>query len=245
MRIGRPPRATRCLAAAVGIGVAVAVVIIARPAGASTTVNAQLAFSGVVTQTSPTGGSVVGVHPGDAVDFKSATVPTEGLDALGVSIGDLIGGLLNDVIGYQVVMHLPATFPGGKRDVKLGACGGKSDLKVSFPTAGAYSFSWSAYSVTAVPLLGGCTLTQIKLDGNQLKDAGIALNSSNQWVGKVVAATCAEPAERGVRHRTGLPPARSVRPGPRGAAWVRWRRARRGSEPGVDRRPRERRRAQR
>ncbi len=189
MRIGRPPRATRWLAAAVGIGVAVAVVIIARPAGASTTVNAQLAFSGVVTQTSPTGGSVVGIHPGDAVDFKSATVPTEGLDALGVSIGDLIGGLLNDVIGYQVVMHLPATFPGGKRDVKLGACGGKSDLKVSFPTAGTYSFSWSAYSVTAVPLLGGCTLTQIKLDGNQLKDAGIALNSSNQWVGKVVAAT--------------------------------------------------------
>lgn len=191
MRIGRPPRATRWLAAAVGLGVTVAVVIIARPAGASTTVNADLALSGVVTKSSPTGGSVVGIHPGDAVDFKaaSAAVSTQGLDALGIPLGDLLGGLLGQVVGYQVVMHLPSTFPGGARDVKLGACGGKSDLKVSFPTAGTYNFSWSAYSVTLLPLLGTCTLNSIKLDGNELKSAGIALNSSNQWVGKVVAAT--------------------------------------------------------
>ncbi|HEX9230610.1 MAG TPA: hypothetical protein VF869_01780 [Jatrophihabitantaceae bacterium] len=184
MRIGRPPRATRWLTAAVGLGVAVAVVIIARPAGASTTVNAQLAFSGVVTQTSPTGGSVVGIHPGDSVDFKPATVPTEGLDALGFSLGDIAGNVLNLATGYQVVMHLPSTFPGGKRDVKLGACGGKSDLKVAFPTAGTYNFTWSAYSVNLL-----CLTSPITLDGNAAKDAGIALNSSNQWVGKVVAAT--------------------------------------------------------
>jgi hypothetical protein len=184
MRIARPPRATRWLAAAVGLGVAVAVVIIARPAGASTTVNAQLAFSGVVTQTSPTGGSVVGIHPGDSVDFKPATVPTEGLDALGFSLGDILGNVLNLATGYQVVMHLPSTFPGGKRDVKLGACGGKSDLKVAFPTAGTYNFTWSAYSVNLL-----CLTSPITLDGNAAKDAGIALNSSNQWVGKVVAAT--------------------------------------------------------
>ena len=188
MRIGRPPRATRWLAAAIGLGVAVTVVIIARPAGASTTVKAQLAFSGVVTQTSPTGGSVVGIHPGDSVDFKPATVPTGGLDALGFSLGDILGNVLNLATGYQVVMHLPSTFPGGKRDVKLGACGGKSDLKVAFPTAGTYNFTWSAYSVTVLPLLG-CQLNSIKLDGNAAKDAGIALNASNQWVGKVVAAT--------------------------------------------------------
>jgi hypothetical protein len=184
MRIARPPRATRWLAAAVGLGVAVAVVIVARPAGASTTVNAQLAFSGVVTQTSPTGGSVVGIHPGDSVDFKPATVPTEGLDALGFSLGDILGNVLNLATGYQVVMHLPSTFPGGKRDVKLGACGGKSDLKVAFPTAGTYNFTWSAYSVNLL-----CLTSPITLDGNAAKDAGIALNSSNQWVGKVVAAT--------------------------------------------------------
>jgi len=186
MRIARPPRATRWLAAAVGLGVAVAVVIIARPAGASTTVNAQLAFSGIVTQTSPAGGSVVGIHPGDSVDFKPATVPTEGLDALGFSLGDILGGVLNSLTGYQVVMHLPSTFPGGARDVKLGACAGKSDLKVAFPTAGTYNFTWSAYSVNLLCLSSG---TEIKLDGNAAKDAGIALNASNQWVGKVVAAT--------------------------------------------------------
>src|SRR6266516_2252589 len=167
MRIGRPPRATRWLATAVGIGVAVAVVIIARPAGASTTVNAQLAFSGVVTQTSPTGGSVVGIHPGDSVDFKPATVPTEGLDALGFSLGDILGNVLNLATGYQVVMHLPSTFPGGKSDVKL-----------AFPTAGTYNFTWSAYSVNLL-----CLTSPITLDGNAAKDAGIALNASNQWVG--------------------------------------------------------------
>ena len=185
MRIGRPPRATRWLAAAIGLGVAVTVVLIARPAGASTTVNAQLAFSGVVTQASPTGGSVVGIHPGDAVDFKPATVPTQGLDALGFSLGDILGGVLNSLTGYQVVLHLPSTFPGGQRDVKLGACGGKSDLKVSFPTAGTYNFTWSAYSVNALCLLP----SPITLDGNAAKDAGIALNASNQWMGEVVAAT--------------------------------------------------------
>ena len=186
MRIGRPPRATRWLAAAIGLGVAVTVVLIARPAGASTTVNAQLAFSGVVTQASPTGGSVVGIHPGDAVDFKPATVPTQGLDALGFSLGDILGGVLNSLTGYQVVLHLPSTFPGGQRDVKLGACGGKSDLKVTFPTAGTYNFTWSAYSVNLLCLLPGNPIT---LDGNAAKDAGIALNASNQWMGQVVAAT--------------------------------------------------------
>jgi hypothetical protein len=188
MRIGRLPRSTRWLAAAIGLGVAVTVVIIAAPAGASTTVNAQLAFSGIVTQASPIGGSVVGIHPGDAVDFKPATVPTQGLDALGFPLGDILGGVLNSVTGYQVVLHLPTTFPGGKRDVKLGACSGKSDLKVSFPTAGTYNFTWSAYSVTVLPLLG-CQFNSITLDGNAAKDAGIALNASSQWVGKVVAAT--------------------------------------------------------
>jgi hypothetical protein len=190
MRIGRPPRATRWLAAAVGLGAAVTAVIIAVPAGASTTVNADLALTGVVTQTSPTGGTTVGIHPGDAVDFKaaSAAISTQGLNALGIPLGDLLGGLLGQVVGYQVVMHLPAGFPGGARDVTLGPCGGKSDLKVSFPTAGTYNFSWSAKSVT-LGLLGGCTLNTINLDGTELRNAGITLNASNQWVGKVVAAT--------------------------------------------------------
>ncbi len=191
MRIGRPPRGTRWLAAAVGLGVAVTAVIVAGPAGAATTVPAQLALTGVVTSKSPTGGSVVGIHPGDSVDFKAAPagVSTQGLDALGIPLGDLLGGLLGQVVGYQVVVHLPASFPGGKRDVKLGPCGGASDLKVTFPSSGTYTMTWSAYSVTVVPLLGTCSLNTLNLDGNQLKQAGIALNASNQWVGQVVVAS--------------------------------------------------------
>ncbi len=191
MRIGRPPRGTRWLAGALGLGVAVTAVIVAGPAGAATTVPAQLALSGVVTSKSPTGGSVVGIHPGDAVDFKAAPagVSTQGLNNLGIPLGDLLGGLLGQVVGYQVVMHLPAGFPGGARDVKLGPCGGASDLKVTFPAKGTYNLTWSAYSVTVAPLLGTCSLNTLKLDGNQLKQAGIALNASNQWIGKVVVAT--------------------------------------------------------
>lgn len=190
MRIGRSRHTTRLLAGVAGLGVAVGAVIIAHPAGASTTVPAQLALSGIVTGKSPVGGSVVGIHPGDAVDFKAAPagLSTEGLNNLGIPLGDLLGSIVGTLAGYQVVMHLPATFPGGKRDVKLGPCGGKSDLKVSFPTKGTYSFTWSAYSVTVLPLLG-CQLNQLHLDGNQLKQAGIALTASNQWVGKIVVAT--------------------------------------------------------
>jgi hypothetical protein len=190
MRIGRSRHTTRLLAGVAGLGVAVGAVIIAHPVGASTTVPTQLALSGVVTGKSPIGGSVVGIHPGDSVDLKAAPagLSTEGLNNLGIPLGDLLGSIVGTLAGYQVVLHLPATFPGGKRDVKLGPCGGKSDLKVNFPKKGTYSFTWSAYSVTVLPLLG-CSVNQLTLDGNQLRKAGIALNASNQWVGKIVVAT--------------------------------------------------------
>src|SRR5882757_3815259 len=190
MRIGRSGRTARWLAGAVGLGIAVGTVVIAHPAGASTTVPTQLALSGIVTGKSPIGGSVVGIHPGDAIDLKAAPagLSTEGLNNIGIPLGDLLGSLIGTLVGYQVVLHLPATFPGGKREVKLGPCGGKTDLKVAFPNKGTYNFTWSAYSVTVLPLLG-CTLNQLKLDGNQLKQAGVELNATNQWVGKIVVAT--------------------------------------------------------
>jgi len=49
MRIGRSRHTTRILAGVAGLGVAAGAVIIAHPAGATTTVPAQLALSGVVT----------------------------------------------------------------------------------------------------------------------------------------------------------------------------------------------------
>jgi hypothetical protein len=186
MRIGRSRHTTRLLAGVAGLGVAAGAVIIAHPVGASTTVPTQLALSGIVTGKSPIGGSVVGIHPGDSVDLKAASVPTQGLNSLGVPLGDVLGGVLDALTGYQVVVHLPSTFPGGKRDVKLGACGGKPDFRVSFPKKGTYSFTWSAYAVNLLCLFPGDGIT---LDGNAAKKAGIALNASNQWVGKIVVAT--------------------------------------------------------
>src|SRR6266536_1666580 len=185
MRIGRSRHTTRLLATIAGLGVAVGAVLMAHPAGASTTVTAQLSFSGLATASSPTGGSVVGIHPGDSVDLKPATVPTQGLDALGFPLGDVLGGVLGSTTGYQVVLHLPSTFPGGKRDVKLGACSCQQDLKVNFPTTGTYSFTWSAYAMDVLCLSG----TAITLDGNAAKQYGIALNASSQWIGSIVVAT--------------------------------------------------------
>ncbi len=178
------------LAGAVGLGVAVGTVLSAGPADASTTVTAQLALSGVVTASSPAGGSSVGIHPGDSVDFKPASVPTQGLNSHGLSPGDVLGGVLSSVTGYQVVLHLPSTFPGGRRDVKLGACSSQRDLKVSFPKTGTYGFTWSAYAVNLLCLAPGEGMT---LDGNAAKQHGIALNAQSQWIGKVVAAAAPPP----------------------------------------------------
>jgi hypothetical protein len=178
------------LAGAVGLGVVVGTVLIAGPADASTTVTAQLDLSGVVTTSSPAGGSTVGIHPGDSVDFKPATVPTQGLNSHGLPLGDVLGGVLSSVTGYQVVLHLPSTFPGGERDVKLGACSSQKDLRVSFPKTGTYGFTWSAYAVNLLCLTPGEGIT---LDGNAAKQHGIALNAQSQWIGKVVAAATPPP----------------------------------------------------
>jgi hypothetical protein len=185
MQTGRS-RAARRLAGAAGLGVAVGAVLIASPAGASTTVTAQLALSGVVTTSSPAGGSTVGIHPGDSVDLKPASVPTQGLNAHGFPLGDVLGGVLGGATGYQIVLHLPSTFPGGGRDVKLGACSSAKDLRAAFPTAGTYPFTWTAYAVNLLCLVPGEGIT---LDGNAAEQSGIALNAQGQWIGKIVVAT--------------------------------------------------------
>lgn len=190
MRIGRSRRTARWLAGFAGLAVAAGgVLLIARPAGASTTVTAELSLSGVVTGSSPVGGSVVGIHPGDSVDFKAAPagISAQGLDKLGINVSGLLGSLTGSLVGYQVTLY-PGSLPGVTSPVRLGPCGGQSDLKVNFPSAGTYNFSWSAASVTVVPVFG-CSVNKLDLNGNQLRSAGIALNGSNQWVGKVVAAT--------------------------------------------------------
>ncbi|UQX88524.1 hypothetical protein M6D93_00625 [Jatrophihabitans telluris] len=157
----------------------------AQSAGASSTVDAQLSLSGVVTADSPTGGSVIGIHPGDAVNFTASTAPTAGLKKLGLD--GLLGGLVNGVAGYQVKVHFGGGFgASSNKDVVLKSGSGANAARFAFPSKGTFSFSWTAQSVT-VGLLG-TTVTNINLDGNALKQAGVALNASNQYVGKVVVA---------------------------------------------------------
>lgn len=151
---------------------------VSSPASATaTTVKTQLSLSGLASADNPLGGSVIGIHPGDSVSFTTASVPTAGLNKLG--LGDLVNGLLNSLVGFQSSANFSA-FPGGNKATTV-----KTSKAVSFtfPNAGTYNFSWS---VQKLVLLG--SPTTLTLDGNQLKGAGIKLNASNQYVGKVVVA---------------------------------------------------------
>ena len=176
---GAPRSGLRWLAGAVGLAVAAGATVIAMaPAQASgATVDAQLSLSGVVTASSPIGGSIVGVHPGDTVKFSASTAPTAGLNALG--LGNLVSGLLNALAKFQVTVDFSG-LPGGAAATTLSGAQTKS---FTFPTAGTYNFTWSAQQIS---LLG---VVPINLNGNELAAAGIKLNAANQYVGSVVVAT--------------------------------------------------------
>lgn len=176
MRAGRP---RRWIAGAVGLAAAAAAIgLVATPAGAATTVNAQLSLSGVATATSPVGGSTIGIHPGDSVSFAAATAPTAGLEKLGLS--SLLTGLSGGITGYQVVADF-SHLPGGAANTTLGYHG-RASVTFTFAKTGTYDFTWTAKSLQ---LLG---LVPISLDGNQLAKAGVKLNAANQYVGQVVVS---------------------------------------------------------
>jgi hypothetical protein len=172
----------RIAGSAVALAITGSVALLLSPsAQAATTVSGQLSLSGIATADSPLGGQVVGLHPGDSLVLSASTAPTAGLDKLG--LGGLVDSLLGGATGYQVIAHFPAGFPGGKRDVTLGK-NGQASVKFTFPAAGTYGFTWNANSITVLGVG-----KPIKLNGNQLAQAGIALNAEGQWVGKVVVAT--------------------------------------------------------
>jgi hypothetical protein len=148
------------------------------PANASpATVDAQLSLSGVTTKSNPTGGSVIGIHPGDKVSFRASAAPTAGLEQLG--LGDVLGNLLGGIVGYQVKVDFSA-LPGGANGTVLK---GSATKTFTFSKTGTYNFTWSAEQVNLLN-----NVVPIKLDGNQLAAAGIKLNASNEYVGKVVVA---------------------------------------------------------
>jgi hypothetical protein len=171
---------------AAGAGLVGAILLAIAPANASpTTVKAQLALSGVTTKSNPTGGSVIGIHPGDKVSFAASPVPTQGLEQLGLD--GLLGGLVNGIVGYRVKIDF-SHLPGGAKNTVLS---GNKTKTFSFPKTGTYNFTWSA---ERLDLLRG--VVPIALDGNQLAAAGVKLNASNEYVGKVVVA--ANPPKGGI-----------------------------------------------
>ena len=169
----------RWLAGALGLALAALTILVMQPAGASpTTVQAQLSLSGVATPSSPTGGSVVGIHPGDSVTFSASAIPTAGFPSALSPILSPIAATLTSLAPYQVsadFSHLPA---GATNTVLKGS----ATKTFTFPQAGTYSFTWQAQQVT---LLG---VVPIALPGNQLAAAGIKLNAQNQYVGQIVVA---------------------------------------------------------
>ena len=168
------------LAAAL-IAIVVALFASGAAGAATTTVNAQLSLSGLADANNPVGGSQIGVHPGDRVSFKASSRPTAGLEKLGLS--GLLGGLLDGIAGYQVVVDFSG-LPGGHANTVLS--GGHRPSRSRFPSDRAPITSPGpprrrrTCSAASVP---------INLDGNQLAKAGVKLNAKNQYVGTVVVAT--------------------------------------------------------
>jgi hypothetical protein len=161
-------------AAAIALLLAAAAVLgLASPAGAATTVKAQLTLSGLADGDNPIGGSRIGVHPGDTVQISPSLAPTAGLDQLG--LGGLVSGLLGGLASFQVTADF-SHLPGGKAGTVIKT--GTPPLSFTFKNVGTYNFTWTAQNLLGV----------ITLDANQLAQAGIKLNADNEYVGQIVVA---------------------------------------------------------
>ena len=132
------------------------------------------------------------MHPGDTVNFKASALPTAGLQNI-PALGGLLDSLLSPLLGqYQVVVSFGSSFPGGAQTVTLGgpttgACAGVPAKSFTFPNKGTYAFTWKVQYV--LPALLGCSTNGVSsTDLNLLQQAGVALNATNSWVGKIVVA---------------------------------------------------------
>lgn len=176
----------RWLAGIVGLALAAVVMLVMSPADAATrNVKAQLSLSGVATKDNPTGGTQVGIRPGDSITFSAASAPTAGLAKLGL---DNLVSTVDNLMGSGASFQVKADFsglPGGRKGTVLS---GSKTATFHFPTAQTYKFTWQVQRVTMVQVLGvqQKRVTTISLDGNQLRKAGIAINGDSTYVGQVV-----------------------------------------------------------
>lgn len=189
----RAPRRTRWIAGAAALVAAGSTWLAFGPAqAAGATVDAQLTLSGVATSSSPTGGSTVGVHPGDSVNLTAASIPSAGLPG---GLGSTLTGLLAPLAKFQVVLT-SGNLPGVSYPYKLGqASGDHAKLTLADLNSGTYHFTYRAQSVT---VLGAAPVDLTGSQLNALSNAGIPLklNASNQYVGSIVAAN--DPPKGGI-----------------------------------------------
>ena len=200
---GSQPSWRRRLAAAAGGAALTAVFLVpVNPAGAATTVGAQLTLSGVATASSPTGGTTVGVHPGDSVKITASSVPTAGAGPL----AGLLAGVLGSVAGLEIDV---TGLPGQHNPVKLSspvlgvtgstACPG-TQPSVTLPAlkAGTYNFTYTVKTATLLSLVFGCKAA-LHLNGDQIKTLthnGVAVDATNVYHGVIVAAK--DPPQGGI-----------------------------------------------
>ena len=154
------------------------------PADASSTDSVQLSLTGLVDNNNPAGGSQIGIHPGDSINFSASAAPTAKIKSIADTF--VLGGVLNSLLGttgFQVTANF-ANLPGGHSNTVVTD---RSRLHFTFSRVGNYSFTYKAQKVS-VNLLGQKTIATVSLDGNQAKKAGVELNASNQYVGTIVVA---------------------------------------------------------
>ncbi len=182
------------LAAVLCVGGAAALAM-APAEAAPQTIQAQLTLSGLASPDSPTGGSVVGAHPGDTVQLSASLLPTAGAPA---GLGGALGGLLGGATGFQVKLS-SGNLPGVHYPYVLGqvhGCGGHAALPLRSLAKGAYTFHYTAWKASPVlgllgQLTGQCSNSQISLTGTDLAKLSqhkVAVSDTSDYTGKIVVA---------------------------------------------------------
>ncbi len=150
---------------------AAAVLLMTPAAQASTSVEVQLTLSGVASPDNPTGGSQVGVHPGDSVVLHASAIPTAGAPG---GLSGALSGLVAGVAGLQVKItggnlpgvHYPFTLG------KVANCGGAAALPLRSLAKGTYSFKYVVEKVSLLTsVLGavtGCSKNTVTPTHDQL-----------------------------------------------------------------------------
>lgn len=197
MRAPSPRRTTTGTTSWVALLVALvcsvaAVVLMTAPAQASSTVEVQLTLSGVASPDNPTGGSRVGVHPGDSVVLHASAIPTAG--APGALSGPL-SGLVAGAAGLQVKI-LGGNLPGVGYPFTLGKvanCPGAASLPLRSLAQGTYSFRYVVERISLLTgVVTGCNRTTVTPTHDQLgaltKD-NVKVTDNAVYSGSIVVAT--------------------------------------------------------